>query len=200
MPTSTLNTVIRELPKNDVMKAVCNQLDKCAKLFQVPNWDEVNSVLLAEWILESYPTEPLDAIVSVLSHPPAGKAWRLTPDTISEWMGIELEKRAMLREREHINQKQLPAPVSELADEYLKQLSDQIAAAPDRKIRPLTASEILEEGQVKKKENPYVPPGREYWVMNQKRIEWARKFHDRDTGERMENWISFEEYLKTDNA
>lgn len=45
--------------------------------------------------------------MQVLTNPPntGAKNWRLTPDTIQEWMSIQLEKEAEAREKEHEKRK-----------------------------------------------------------------------------------------------
>jgi len=59
--------------------------------------------MLAQWIVDSYPFESLDSIQECLYTPPktGQKNWRLTPDTIQEWMSLQLEKEAIKREKEH---------------------------------------------------------------------------------------------------
>lgn len=58
--------------------------------------------MLAEWIYDNYKFEALDDVITCLKNPPStgSKNWRLTPDTIQEWMTIILEKRAEQREAE----------------------------------------------------------------------------------------------------
>lgn len=59
--------------------------------------------MLAQWIVDSYPYESLDSIQECLYTPPktGQKNWRLTPDTIQEWMALQLEKEAIKREKQH---------------------------------------------------------------------------------------------------
>ena len=82
-------------------------LQRLSKLYQIPNWTEENAVILTEWIHENYKFETLDTIIQVLTNPPntGQKNWRLTPDTIQEWMAIQLEKEAEEREKEHEKKK-----------------------------------------------------------------------------------------------
>lgn len=49
----------------------------------------------------------MDTIIQVLTNPPntGQKNWRLTPDTIQEWMTIQLDKEAEAREKEHEKRK-----------------------------------------------------------------------------------------------
>lgn len=88
--------------KKEVIKLLAYSLQRLAKLYQVPNWDENNAVFLAEWIYENYKYDSLDDVMVCLINPPdtGDKNWRLTPDTIREWMAIQLDKVAARREKE----------------------------------------------------------------------------------------------------
>lgn len=92
-------------------------LHRLAKLYQVPNWDGENAVLLAKWIITKYECEPLDVVLDCLINPPATqeKNWRLTPDTIQAWFAIRLEEQAVKREKEYQREK-----------ERLKNLENQV--------------------------------------------------------------------------
>lgn len=97
------DVILRELPATDVIKYVAILLDRLAKLYQQQNWNAENSVILAEWILDTYPCEMMQTVDKILRKPPKsdGPNWRLTPDTVQKWMEDELENLAMLRE--HFN-------------------------------------------------------------------------------------------------
>jgi len=41
-------------------------------------------------------------------------------------------------------------------------------------------------------------PDREKLAMRAKKLEWHEKFHDQLTGNRLENWISLDEYTRLD--
>lgn len=58
----------------------------------------------------------MESVISVLTNPPntGNKNWRLTPDTIQEWMTIELDRLSELRENEHLKLKaQSKEPISQ---------------------------------------------------------------------------------------
>lgn len=78
-------------------------LQRLSKLYQLGNWTEENAVFLAEWIYDNYKYDALDDVIACLKNPPhtENKQWRLTPDTIKEWMKIVLDKRAEKRENEN---------------------------------------------------------------------------------------------------
>ncbi len=100
----SISKIIREQPdKTETNKFIARLLQRLGKLYQIPNWSEENAVMLAQWIVDSYPFESLDSIQECLYTPPktGQKNWRLTPDTIQEWMALQLEKEAIKREKEH---------------------------------------------------------------------------------------------------
>lgn len=79
-----------------------------SKLYQVPNFTGENAVLLSKWIIANYEFEPLEVVIDCLVNPPhtGEKNWRLTPDTIQQWLSIRLEEQAEKREREYQKEKE----------------------------------------------------------------------------------------------
>lgn len=106
MTSLTSGLILREQQDNtEVIKVIAKLLQRLAGLYQIPNWSEERSVVLAEWVAEYYAFEETESICRVLTTPPpledANPNWRLTPDTIRAWMSVELERTAERREREH---------------------------------------------------------------------------------------------------
>jgi hypothetical protein len=95
--------VLAEQDKGQTIKLICFLLQRLSKLYQLPNWSDENALILAEWIFDNYKFDSLDDVITCLKNPPStgNKNWRLTPDTIQEWMGIILEKRSEARENEN---------------------------------------------------------------------------------------------------
>lgn len=95
--------VLAEQDKGQTIKLVCFLLQRLAKLYQLPNWTDENALILSEWIFDNYKFDSLDDVITCLKNPPStgSKQWRLTPDTIQEWMAIILEKRSEKREIEN---------------------------------------------------------------------------------------------------
>lgn len=79
-------------------------LMRLKRLYQIPDFTEVHSVDLAEWIIGNYKWEEGATIESCLNNPPATETektnWRLTPDTIRTWMAVAIDRVAEKRERE----------------------------------------------------------------------------------------------------
>jgi len=101
--------VIREQPdKEATIAQIASMLNQLAKLYQIPNFNGENAVLLSKWIINKYAYEPLDIIIDCLVNPPSTgeKNWRLTPDTIEQWLSIRLEEQAEKREKEYQKEKQ----------------------------------------------------------------------------------------------
>lgn len=95
--------------KFEVLKSIASLLQRLAKLYQIPNWSEENAILLAQWIFDNFKYETFETIRECLYNPPitGQKNWRLTPDTITEWMVLKLDEVAIKREAEHERNKQI---------------------------------------------------------------------------------------------
>lgn len=100
---SKTDLVLAEQDKGQTIRLVSYLLQRLSKLYQLPNWTEDNAVFLAEWIFDNYKYDSLDDVITCLRNPPPteNKQWRLTPDSIKEWMKIILEARAEKREAEN---------------------------------------------------------------------------------------------------
>lgn len=108
MPKESLALVLRAQPdKTAAFTLIALSLDRLVKLYQIPNWSKENSEYLAEWIFDNYTCESLEFILETLKNPPVveSTAWRLTPDTIRNWMCTKLDKEAEKREAEIQKQK-----------------------------------------------------------------------------------------------
>ena len=106
--SSSGSVILREQENKEATVAeIAKMLHRLAKLFQIPNWDGENAVLLAKWIIDKYQYEPLDVVLDCLINPPStsDKNWRLTPDTIQAWFAIRLDEQAVKREKEYQKEK-----------------------------------------------------------------------------------------------
>lgn len=195
------NTVLRELPKADVIKALCDQLDQTAKLFSIPNWDQITSVLLAEWILENYHSDTFETIFRALKKPRiTEKVWRLTPDTLTDWISSQIEHEAEQREKaihnERVKESEQP---NEWDDERFKQLYEQIEQAPGFSRGPaLSPQEVEEEGQErpKKYDHAVYQTSPEEAISKALHIEWIKVNYDPITGKKKTGWISEDEWIR----
>lgn len=200
MPSSLKpGTVLREQPnQSGTVHEICTLLKQIVKLYQIPNFDEINAVLLAEWIMDNYRNEQIETIIKCLSRPRMitnQRNWRLTPDTVQEWMVIEIEREAVEREKQIHNAKHEGIHM-EWSGERLKEWEELINKSEGLKPpAPLTQKEILEEGQARKKPN-YVPPSAEYVIDHQLKVAWGRECHDLLTGKPNDKWMSFDEWIK----
>lgn len=95
--------ILNEQPdKGAAIELIANLLANIATLWQIPNWTANNSVLLAEWVFQTYKYEPLETIFKCLQNPRVGddKIYRLTPDVVTKWMSDTLDEAAATREAE----------------------------------------------------------------------------------------------------
>lgn len=119
-----------------MITGIALMLEKIATLWQIPNWSMNNSVLLAGWIFENYPNEPLEVIINCLKNPPVteDKIYRLTPDVITQWMVVFLEKEAVKRETENNKLKEgFKQPLTEINYESFKKRLAEGTALQDKK-------------------------------------------------------------------
>jgi len=191
------STVLREQNKGEVVLELSKQLARLSVLYGIPNYTAVNASVLAEWIYDNYQTEMLETVMRVLNKPPdtGEKIWRLTPDTVTSWMSLELDRFYAQREREIHNQKHQDVP-NEWPEERLKELQETLKKVEDFVVPSLTEEDIIQEGQREPKQPSYHAPDAEYFVMNQMRIRYAREWTNLHTGEIKEGAPSFDEYLK----
>lgn len=176
-------------------------LDRIATLYQVPGWTQANTVLLSEWIMEAYPYETLETIQKALAKPLTGsKVWRLTPDTITEWMTAEIEREAIRKEKEIHNQKHLEESTEGWTDERLLEWQKVIDQAPGMKpITPMTAKDILREGQVAKKEAYHPSSTEQEHIEHDLRYRYGLACYDVVTGKPNASWVTFEEWKSLGN-
>jgi hypothetical protein len=200
------NTVIREQPnKPSVLAHVSSLLLRIAKKYQIPNFDEESAVILAEDTIERFQYEPIETVIKCLELPPhtGEKNWRLTPDTIAEWMAITLEREAEAREKELSKEKgnvtfDVPAD-TDLSKETKQMIQDYINSLQGVKmVQAMTDADVKKYGKERYKEEAksvgYVPPNKEYLIEKELRRRWINECYDAVTGKPLENWLSFEEY------
>lgn len=130
---------IRLIDPETSIQAISDALLRIGTLYQIPNFNSANALILAEWIAENYKHKTLALILDALKNPTiiyedgnVTRSWRLTPETVAIW----IEKRST--EQEHQRQllatraeqaKLLPSkPVSDdtnsMVEMYLKQLTE----------------------------------------------------------------------------
>ena len=178
---------------------------KIARMYQIPNFDEEACILLAEDTIERYKYEPVEVLVKCLERPPSTgeKNWRLTPDTISEWMRITLEREADNLEREHKKLKsqkvEFDLPV-DIKPETQALIQGFINSLSTQKIAPLPDGYVQEYGQRKPKKvshsSGYVQPSQEEVVMLELRRRWMLANFDPITGKELDGFISFDEWIR----
>jgi hypothetical protein len=179
---------------------------RIAKLYQVPNFDEESALILAVDTIERFQYDPVDVLVKCLTSPPSTgeKNWRLTPDTISQWMSITLEREADRIEREHQNVKMKKVEFEVPADttpETEKMIQDFMNSLSDfKKVPALSEDYIKENGQRKPKKVSYssgwVQPSQEEVVMLELRRRWMLANFDQNTGKELEGFLSFDEWIR----
>jgi hypothetical protein len=200
------NTVLKEQPNKPALDAhIASLLLRIAKMYQIPNFDEESALLLAGDTIERFKYDPVDVLVKCLTSPPSTgeKNWRLTPDTISEWMSITLEREADRIEKELTKNKskaiefEVPTDISK---ETEKKIQDYINSLSDfKKVPSLSEDHIREYGQHKPKKLShsagFVQPSQEDVVMLELKRRWMLANFDPKTGKKLDGFLSFDEWI-----
>ena len=179
-------------------------LMRIAKIYQIPNWDNTNAELLTEWLIDEYQHHNLELVSKTLRNPPKlnDTAWRLTPDTLREWIDYTRNKEADLKIRIDSEKRQ------DFKFDTPDDMSDETKAMIQEYINSLSGFkqvQAMSEADVKKygRERPvqklpeslgYVPPNKEYLIEKELRRRWALEVFDKVTGKANENYLSFEEW------
>jgi len=206
MTSSTEKSIIlkEQTDKKEVLKNLVYLLNRIAKLYQIPNFDNENSVLLASWIYETYQYDQFDTIENALTNPKPldNNAFRLTPDIVAQWISIELDNKAMKLEQEHQKNKsktiEFTAPEN-ISKETETMIQDYLNTLSGHKmVQAMTDADVIKYGQERLKTPAksllYTPPDKEYLIEKELRRRWALEVHDKYTGKRLDNWMSFEEW------
>lgn len=166
-------------------------------------------IKIAQMLIQEYPTASLEDFTIMLQRGITGRYGKIFGFDISVvfgWMGIYLEEWAEEKERQlNLAKNKLyekPEPnaierpdIDKLLDEFKETLrNSRVQSMPT-----LTPEEIRAEGKStppKKQAICYPSTNPEDVILHDKKIEWSRTYHDLYTGKPLDNWISFEEFLK----
>jgi len=195
--------------KKEVLKVLVYLLTRIAKLYQIPNFDNENAVLLASWIYETYKYDPFEVIEKALTNPKPldDNAFRLTPDTVAQWISIELEKYSTKLETNHQNTKSktieflLPENTGALSEETNKLIQDFINNLSNHQKIPSLTEDIIKEQSKERIKHQSVSAGhlvttKEEIIIKEMRRKWMLECYDLHTGKPLDNWLSFDEWIK----
>jgi len=195
------NLAIRLQDRKTLYRELFLSIMKLAKLYAVPQFDNTNGELLTEWILDEYKHQDLDLIQETLRNPPRlnDQAWRLTPDTLREWIDLTRIKRADLKIKEESQKRQetINENMAQLSPETQKMVADYIASLmPEKTTYQMTKEEIKEEGKIrpKQKRAVYNSTPKEEVIMKELKRRYYIECYDKYTGKPLDNWLSFEEW------
>ena len=221
MPSLRHDLVLREQSKAEVVKHLAQLLLALAELYSLEKFGAQNAYLVAEWIYDEYKYEQLKLVTKVLKNPPPtdDKTWKLNPDTIREWMAIELDRLAERREK-YINNKKHEDPEFELkycdrciqmtnhqdgvcqkckhevAADRLKEMEEIIKKVDDFKVPSLSKEDIEKEGQ-ERVVKTYHSPDKSYLRTLELRAEYGRLHTELHTGKQKPGAPTFEEWITT---
>lgn len=185
---------------------------RLSKMYQIPNFDNINGELLADWIFEEYQHHNLQIVLDSLrkgppSHDPS---WRLTPDTLRTWIELERIKVATARDVEESRKRQeIEVKLEEISPETQKMIQNYLndLLSGPKPVLPLSRKEIAIEGKERQevvsvtKAKGYTPPSLEYIQEHELRQRWIKECYDWRTGKpndglqgRPDSWMDYEQW------
>lgn len=191
--------LLRLLEPEQTEIEIKDMLLRIAKLYSIPNFDSESSVLLAEWILGEYKHTQFEVIKRALSSPPVGKekSWRLTPETIAEW--VEITRGKMIDEAQRIeSEKKAIEPYeyhkpTELAN---KLLSEAMATLTDKIQRKDQEIEIKPYKPKEEAVSVGIPFGTENDLKKKElHLNWIQETFNPITGKPIEGALDEREWL-----
>jgi hypothetical protein len=202
--SSGLNTalILKEQPdKGEAIMHISLLLEKIAMLWQIPNWTANNSVLLAEWVYDTYQYDSMETVLKCLKNPPvdndpkAEKNWRLSPDLIQKWMLPFLEKDSMYRETSRPKNEEVelsykpifdwpcalsPVKNKEARKRIWEKLLNDLSRQPRLAIRPLSPNEVVTEGGIEPAKKIHYPTDRSFLKQHKEKVIKGRVIYFRE--------------------
>ena len=198
------------------MDSVCAQIEfdliKCLALLNLNlTIKEHQYPYIVQELVDTFPNESIQDFQLCFKNGVKGKygkIYNVDLAVLAGWMGEYLDEKYAYIERQNekvqSEEKEAQADVlSELIERTTQTLpedqkpeKDNSATLRDRVIGRLSEAEIKLEGQERPHKPKYVPPDASYLEMMEKKREWGRLFHDLYTGNKTNDWIPFEEWIK----
>lgn len=208
--------MVKAIGLDNVLNAVEFELTKLAALMSVGgNLNTHQITFIAKQLVEIYPNETLADFKICFERGAIGQygsIQRMDGIVIREWMVKYLEEKYEVQEYILMNErdeyyKLPPLPTKEeweakeavasreRADKYIKEMLDNVGGVT--KVPALTPDEIKKAGKERLK-----PQGSSYLQDDERgrlsllRIEWAKKMFNPITGDKLTDFIPFEEWVK----
>ena len=179
-------------------------------MYQVPNFDNTNAELLAEWIVDEYKHVDLEIVRSALHSPPRlnDQAWRLTPDTLTVWIeharikGVDQKMKNESSERQ--GAEVIAHPITPQTEKMVKDAimnlaasikSDQINGVRQEITRIKSEDKVRQNGR-KSESIHYQSPTPSQVADHDRHIEWIRANYDSHTGKPKSGWVCESQWVK----
>ena len=156
------NMPLRQQPQQQTETEIMDCLLRLAKLYQIPNFDAESAVLLAEWVMDEYKHTHFEIVKQALTRPPLpkqsdNKSWRLTPETIGDW--IEVTRTRIIedqqrKESEARQSKPIEYPkinnkaIDELLNKTISELKKEITFKPSQIANDVKAIKIEDKERI----------------------------------------------------
>ena len=204
----TQNIPVKQIDPNTALKEINDALMRLAILSQVPNFTEVNGLVLAEWTMENFKHKTLELILDALKNPATlydgdgnvSRSWRLTHEIVKELIDkrvIEREEQRLRKESEERLNK--PVEVIVISDETQRLISDTMATLTT-KLQTVPKADLDTIIPLRPKEEVYsvgIPFGtKEDLERRENHRLYILENYDKITGKKLPEWVSEEEWLK----
>jgi hypothetical protein len=163
---------------------------------------------IIEDLIERYPNETIEDFIYIFKQARQGaygEVYRLDSAVIFGWVEKHLEQKYDSLEAKLMREKDTPYQVEvskdalpiEDAMKYLDEMAKAVQGGSIKEAPRMTKAQILEEGGlIPKKKGTSYQPNDEYAILRLKEIEWMKVMFHPLTKERVENFLSFEEWLR----
>jgi len=199
--------VVKATSQESVQLAIEYELIILSRLVSAGgNLNEHSVPFIASQLILQYPNESLADFKLCFQRGASGvygEIQRLDGVTIGVWMKGYLDEKYAVVERQLMEEKERPYEIApnvvpeEKATDYLKDWLKQVEAIDIKKIKPMTERDIQRLGKEKlpPKSSSY-QPNPEYAALRLLEIEWMKQMFHPITRERVENFLSFDEWVK----
>lgn len=157
---------LRLLPEEETQIEIKDMLLRIAKLYQIPNFDAESAFLLSEWVMDEYKHSSQELVRRALSNPPKGKdkSWRLTPETISEWVEITrvkiIDEEARKESEARQSQETFFPVISDNIDKLLSETMANLKSVPNGKFDAKEVEKIKQEDKERREGRKALPSNR----------------------------------------
>lgn len=177
------------------------------------NLKQGQAIEIAKMLIDEHPYHSIDDFNLMLMRGVKGRygqIFRFDVSVVFDWMNKFIdeyyqekeERQKRISQIRHVVDDEIKPTLTEEESERVNELIENfltnLKSMNVKPVSPLTDAEIKREGRLnpdRKKYHYTTDP--ELVTMHQLKLEWIKTFHDPRTGEKTDEWLSFDEWLKS---